>query len=200
MKISHILALGLLLLAGTSCVFYTDPVEHAGEVGKNSALLYGNFYYGQHFNEEPDPKWFTTGLWIKNVDTGRKLYVEFKDTNSVYAVAVKPGWYRIMGFVRSDNEHGVKNRSGFHQTNTPAALAEPFEAQSGGQIYIGDYIWETKLDYPLIHWNLKFITNNFDATTVEFRQRHPELLTTSAKSIFERGIRSPRRSKMVFTQ
>ena len=191
MKISHILALGLLLLAGTSCVFYTDPVERAGEVGKNSALLYGNFYYGQHFSEEPDPKWFTTGLWIKNADTGRKLYVEFKDTNSVYAVEVKPGWYCIMGFVRSDNEHGVKDRSAFHQTNTPAALTEPFEVQSGDQIYIGDYIWETKLDYPILHWNLKSITNNFAATTVEFRQRYPERLIAPTKSIFERGIRSP---------
>ncbi len=191
MKTNHVFALGLLMLACTSCVFYSDPVEHAHQINKNSSLLYGNFFYGQHFSEEISPSWYTTGLWVKNVSTGRTFYIEFKDTNSVYAVQVNPGRYQIMGFVRSDNEHGVKARSVFSPTNTPGTLGEPFEAQSGDQIYIGDYIWETKLDYPLIHWNLKSITNNFDATTVELRQRYPELLTAPAKSIFDRDIRSP---------
>ena len=192
MKTSHILALSLLMLSCTSCVFYADPVEHAGDAGKNSALLYGNFFYGQHFKEEPDPRWFTTGLWIRNADTGHKLYVEFKDTNSVYAVEVKAGRYQIMGFVRSSNEHRVSDCGILPSTSAPDFLAAPFAALPGDQIYIGDYIWETKFDYPLIHWNLKFITNNFEATTLKFRRAYPKLMTAPAKSIFDRASIQPR--------
>ena len=191
MKIIHVLGLGLLMWCGTSCVFYTAPVKSTGQVNKNNALFYGHFYYGQHFAEELNPNWRTTGLWIKNVDAGRTLYLEFKPTNSVYAVQIQPGHYQIMGWVRSDNEHGVKNRMAFSATNTPGAVTTPFAARAGDQIYLGDYTCETKLDYPILHWRLKSIGNNFAITTAELRRSYPELPRTPEKSIFDRSLYAP---------
>jgi len=179
---------GLLLLC-VSCVFYATPVKHAGQTNKNDAILYGRFHYGHHFTEELNPAWYTTGLSIRNETTDRLYYIELKETNTVYAVQVEPGRYRITGLVRSDNEHGVKARITFPSTNSPAWLTGSFEARKGEHIYIGDYQGETKLDYPILTFTLKYITNNFDATTMEFRNIYPELISTPAVSIFDRAFR-----------
>jgi len=169
MKTVHVLGLILLMWCCTSCVFYTAPVKSVGQINKSNAILYGHFYYGRHYAEELNQNWRTTGLWIKNLDAGRTLYLEFKPTNSVYAVQAGPGHYQIMGWVRSDNEHGVKNRIFFSATNAPRIVTTPFPAQAGDQIYLGDYICETKLEYPILRWRLKSINNNFDITTAELR-------------------------------
>ena len=179
---------GLMLLC-VSCVFYSAPVKHAGQTNKDKAILYGRFYYGHHFAEELNPAWRTTGLSIRNETTDRTYYIELKVTNTVYGVQVEPGSYRITGLVRSDNEHGVKARITFPSTNSTAWLTEPFKARKGEHIYIGDYQGETKLDYPILTFKLKYITNNFDATTVEFRNSYPELMATPAVSIFDRPFR-----------
>ena len=189
MKIIHLLTLSFLMLGCSSCVFYASPVKPASEINKKNALLYGRFFYGHHFTEELNPAWRTTGLWIKNEATDRSLYIQLKDTNPVYAVQVVPGRYRIAGFVRSDNEHGVKDCIAFSATNVPSAMAGSFEARAGDQIYIGDFIWETRLDYPILHWKLKSIDNNFNATTIEFRQAYPKLPATPLESIFSRAFR-----------
>lgn len=173
----------------TSCVFYSTPVKSAGQINQDDTILYGRFHYGQHFAEEPNPAWYTRGLWIRNETTDRTHYIELKETNEVYAVQVEPGSYRIMGLVNTDNEHGVKGRIAFALTNRPGWLTEPFQARKGEQIYIGDYQCETKLDWPMLTFKFKYITNNFDATTVEFRNKYPELMTTTAASIFDRSFR-----------
>jgi len=164
-------------------------VKHAGQINKNNAILYGRFYYGHHFTEELNPAWHTTGLSIRNETTDRTFYIELKETNTVYGVQVEPGSYRIMGLVRSDNEHGVKARITFPSTNSTVWLTRPFKARKGEQIYIGDYQGETKLDYPILTFKLKYITNNFDATTMEFQNNYPEMMTTPAVSIFDRTFR-----------
>jgi len=181
--------LNLLMLFCVSCVFYAAPVKQADQINQKKAILYGRFYYGQHFTEEASPTWYTTGLWIKNETTDRTDYIELRESNSVYAVQVLPGQYRIAGLVHSDNEHGVKNRNTFSPTNMIPWLARPFEVRSGEQVYIGDYQGETKLDYPILTFRLRYITNNFEATTSEFREKYPGLLTSQASSIFSRSFR-----------
>ena len=187
--------LGLILLAGlnlvmllcVSCVFYAAPVQRADQINKEKAILYGRFDFGHHFKEEISPTWFTTGLWVRDEVADRTLYIQFKETNKVYAVQVVPGKYRITGLVRSDNKHGVEQR--VTATNLPAQLAEPFEVRKGEQIYIGDYQGENQYDYPMLIFKLKDITNNFVATTLEFRKNYPALLTSPAVSIFDRSFR-----------
>ena len=190
MKTVNVLGLCLLMWCCASCVFYARQVKLAGQINKNDAILYGRFYYGQHFAEEINPAWYSRGLWIRNETTGRTHYIELKDSNAVYAVQFEPGNYRITGMVKTDNEHGVKGRIAFPSTNRPTCLDTPFEARKGEHIYIGDYIGETKLDWPLLTFKLKCITNNFDATTLEFHNNYPELATTSSISIFDRNFRS----------
>ncbi|HEV2694901.1 MAG TPA: hypothetical protein VG347_18555 [Verrucomicrobiae bacterium] len=158
-------------------------------MNKNNALLYGRFYYGHHFAEEINPAWYTRGLWIRNEATDRTYYIELRESNAVYAVQVEPGNYRIAGLVKTDNEHGMKGRIVFPLTNQPAWLVTPFQARKGERIYIGDYMGETKFDYPMPIFRLKDITNNFTATTVEFRNNYPELMTAPAVSIFDRSFR-----------
>ena len=43
----------------------------------------------------------------------------------------------------------------------------------------------------LSEWRIKFITNNFANTTVEFRENHPKLMTVPADSVFELQTRQP---------
>ena len=174
---------------GTSCVFYAPPVKRADQINKDDAILYGRFTYGEHFTEELNPAWYTAGVWLRNETSDRTHYLELKVTNTVYGVQVEPGSYRITGLVRSENEHRVKARVAFPWTNAPAWLAASFEVRKGEQIYIGDYQCETKLDYPILHTRIKSITNNFAATTVEFRKTCPELMTTPAVSIFDPSFR-----------
>jgi hypothetical protein len=188
-RLPLVAGLNLIMLLCVSCVFYATPVKRAGQMNKNDAILYGRFDYGQYFAAELNPAWFTTGLWIRNETTGQTHYIQFKETNMVYGVQVEPGSYRILGLVRSDNEHGVKSRVEFPSTNPAAWLTGSFEAHKGEQIYIGDYRCENSLDYPILHTRLYSGTNNFAATTVEFRNNYPELMATAAISIFDRSFR-----------
>jgi len=188
-KLLLIAGLNLMMLLCVSCAFYSTPVKRAGEINKNHAILYGRFYYGHHFAEEPNPAWYTAGVWIRNETTDRTQYIELREKNAVYAVQVEPGSYRITGLVKTDNEHGVKGRITFPATNQAAWLARTFDVRKGERIYIGDYQGETKLDYPILTFKLRYITNNFAATTAEFRNNYPELMTTTAASIFDRSFR-----------
>jgi hypothetical protein len=188
MKTFHIFCLGILIFCSASCVFYISPVQRANQVNKSEAMFYGKFFYGRHFSEELNPSWYTTGLWIENTGTGHALYIEFKDTNYVYAVQVEPGIYRIAGSVRSDNEHGVKQRMVFTETNFPGIILKPFEARAGDQIYLGDYMWETKSDWPMMYWKLKSVDDQFLTTTSELLQACPGVLGSAGKNVFDRSL------------
>lgn len=164
------------------CAHQIAAISPAAPPDKNAVVLYGRFSLGRDYSFGN-----RLALWLKILDTQKSVYIYFDADQPVYGIAVQPGRYQLAGFVGVNNTHEVKVRREF-----PASrLTSPFAAAAGSQIYIGDFSGRTTYDGMLSEWRIKFITNNFANTTVEFRENHPKLMTVPADSVFELQTRQP---------
>jgi len=181
MKRLQIIALHLMLLLCSSCMFYEKPLSPDTQAGSRNAILYGRFsQVKDHYSD------FNLGLWIKNVDSGSSVYVRFATNDPVSAIAVKPGKYRIAGFVGANPEHETQCRHLFLPTEVRGPISRPFLAKAGAQVYIGDFGGQISDDSVIVGWKIKSVTNNFDDTSVEFRKKYSNLLTVPVDSLFDR--------------
>lgn len=169
-----------LLLACTSCAYFNHPLETGDTVSPKNALLYGRFNLTQDNDDG-----FQLGLWLENVKTKSPVYLSFLATNSIYAVDVKPGDYRINGFIAINREHKIKARHYFPPTTPGKPIRTTFTAASGAQIYIGDYSGRVTYDRIMVEWKVDSLLNNFEFTTAEFRMKYPGIPYAQAVSIFQ---------------
>jgi len=179
-RLPLIAGLNLLLLFCSSCTFYDKPLSPGAQADGRNAILYGRFgLIKDHYSN------FNLGLWIKNVDSGSSYYVRFATNDPVCAVTVNPGNYRIAGFVGANPEHETQCRELFSPGALKGRPALPFTARAGAQIYIGDFAGQVNDDSLIVEWRIRGLTNNFDATSVEFRQKYPGLMTGPVVSLFD---------------
>jgi hypothetical protein len=171
-----------LLLACTSCTYFNHPLEPRDTVNRKNAVLYGRFNLTQDNDDG-----FQLGLWLENVKTKSPVYLSFLATNSIYAVDVKPGDYRIQGFIAINREHQLKARHQFPPTTPGKPIRTTFTAESGAQIYIGDYSGRVTYDRIMVEWKVESLRNNFEFTTAEFRMKYPGIPYARATSIFQTG-------------
>ncbi len=169
-----------LLLAVTSCTYFNHPLEPGDTVSRKNAVLYGRFNLTQDNDDG-----FQLGLWLENVKTKSPVYLSFLATNSSYAVDVKPGDYRINGFIAINREHQLKARHYFPPTTAGKPIRTTFAAVAGAQIYLGDYSGRVTYDRIMVEWKVESLRNNFEFTTSEFRMKYPRLPYARATSIFQ---------------
>ena len=171
-----ILAAGILLTA--ACAHLEPALPPQAKADPKSAVIYGRFSLADDFAFKNK-----MALWLENMDTRHPLYLYFDHGEPLYSVRVKPGAYRIMGFVGLNRTHEIKTRSPIRLLQTV------FYATAGSETYLGDFTGMVKWDSVFFIWGIKSCTNNFAATTAEFRAKYPLLTPTSTQSVF--GARSP---------
>jgi len=170
-----IVLIGLLwILAG--CAHQSPEILPSAHLDKKSAILYGRFSIGYEFSAEN-----RLALWLQNLDAQSPVYIYFDPDQPVYCIAVKPGRYRVVGFVGVNRLHEIRGRREF-----PASrFTVPFTASAGRQIYLGDFTGTATFDGMLSEWSVKSALNNFAETTVDLREKYRNLATVPVGSIFE---------------
>ena len=160
----------------TGCAHEAPAILPSAHLDHQSAILYGRFGIGHEFSGEN-----RLALWLQNLDAQTPVYIYFDADQPVYCIAVKPGRYRVAGFVGVNRLHEIRGRRDF-----PASrFTVPFTAPSGSEIYLGDFTGTATFDGMLSEWSVKSATNNFAETTVEFREKYGNLMVVPAISVFE---------------
>ena len=155
-----------------SFAHFSSPMNQTFVPGTNSAVVYGRFATGPDFafgNE--------IALRLRNERSKREYLIRCRDKDSVYGVVVEPGEYTVAGFVATFMERRTVGRRTFTHT-------VPFEVRSNSATYLGDFTTYAKTDFAAQRWGVTGVTNNFVATTDEFKQRYPNFASVSLVSAF----------------
>jgi len=152
-------------------------VKQSFEVDTKSAVVYGRFRTGPDFafgNE--------LALRLSNEDSKRVYLIRCRDKDSVCAIAVDPGRYRIAGFLATFMDHRPVGRRNFPNTGS-------FQVRSNAATYLGDFSGYAKLGPMTQKWGVTGMTNNFTATTDEFRLKYPNLTAVAVYSAIDQRPR-----------
>ncbi len=106
-------------------------------------------------------------LRLRNEETKNEYLIQMRKEDAVYGIAVEPGRYRIAGFVATFAERRTAGRRTFR--NTPL-----FDVSPNSMVYLGDFQGLTQGRFVGQLWEIKGMTNNFAATTEEFRKKHSQ--------------------------
>jgi len=156
---------------------FSPPVKQSFNVDTNSAVVYGRFATGPDFA-------FGNELALRLCKDGSKrvYLIRCRDRDSVCAIAVEPGQYRIGGFLATFMDHRPVGRRNFPDTGS-------FQVRSNSVTYLGDFTGYAKIGPMTQVWGVTGITNNFTATTDEFRLKYPNLASAPVFSPFDQQPR-----------
>lgn len=178
MRLFFLAGLGLLL---TSCVHRSPEFSPAAKANPNAAIFYGRFLVNENKNMYENK----LALWLQNMDTKRNVYLYFDPGNPLYAVQVAAGRYRVVGYAAANRAHQSEGHRPFSDDQHMVRLSRPFAVAAGSVTYLGDYSGHATYDGLFMEWNLDSWTNNFIRTSLEFRERYPNLRTTPVASMLE---------------
>ena len=181
-NVLQVIAWGGLVWLLAGCAHESPAILPSVQPDKKTAILYGRFSIGHEFSAEN-----RLALWLQNPDTQAQVYIYFDPDQPVYCITVKPGRYRVAGFVGVNRLHEIRGRREFPASRFTAL----FTAPAGSQIYLGDFSGTATFDGMLSEWSVEPITNNFAATTVEFREKYRNLMMVPAVSAFELQTENP---------
>lgn len=156
-----------------SFAHFSPPVKQTANMDTNSAVVFGRFGTGPDFafgNE--------LALRLCSESSKRVYLIRCRDKDSVYAVAVEPGYYRVAGFLATYMDHRPVG-------GTRLPEFGPFPVRSGSVTYLGDFNGYAKVSPAGGQtWGIKGVTNNFPATTDEYRLKYPNLAPVPVFSAF----------------
>src|SRR5262249_45568984 len=95
-----------------------------------------------------------------------------------YAVAVEPGHYELAGFIGTFMDHRPTGQGTFPQFG-------PFQVSSNAATYIGDFNTYASIGPAVQTWGIRSFTNNFAASTGEFRLKCTNLASAQVVSAFD---------------
>ena len=160
-----------------SVAHFSPPVKESFNVDTNSAVVYGRFATGPDFafgNE--------LALRLCNESSKRVYLIRCRDKDSVYAITVEPGRYRVAGFLATFMDHRPVGRRNFPTTGS-------FQVRSNAATYLGDFTGYAKIGPMTQEWGVREMTNNFTATTDEYRLRYSNLSSVPVFSPFDEQSR-----------
>jgi hypothetical protein len=155
---------------------FSSPVKESFSLTTNSAVVYGRFALDQN-------RVIANQLALRLCEErSQKVYlIPCRAKESVYAVEVLPGRYRLEGYLGTSPAHRPRARHRF--TDAPI-----FDVRSNSLTYLGDFAGYAKVGFGTEEWGLSAITINFEATTDELRQKYPNLASNPTYSIYDEGI------------
>jgi hypothetical protein len=186
MKSFHTFCFALAFLLCAACAHFESSVSPRAKADPETAILYGRFTLRHTFSAG-----LKIALWLQNADTQKSVYICFDEAQPFRAIEVKPGRYRILGFLDTNRGHQIRGHHAFPATGLGGRIALAFTAAPGSQTYLGDFTGHATLNDIIENWGVDAITNNFTDTTLEFREKYPNLLKVSAASIFAPSITQP---------
>jgi hypothetical protein len=179
MKAMRTMFIGVSLFLTTSCAFQAPPVSLTAVPDQQTAIIYGRFTVGADYNMGN-----RLVLWLKSLDAGQSVYIYFDEKHPLQAIRVKPGVYQVKGFAGTDGMHKIIGRRVFPNTGLMGKIVKPFKVPAGSEVYVGDFTGSATLSLYQ-EWTLDSFTNDFAGTTVEFREKYPNLVSVPAISMFE---------------
>jgi hypothetical protein len=179
MKSFHALWFGLAFLLCAGCAHFASSVSPRAKADPETAILYGRFTLRHTFSAG-----LKIALWLQNADTQKSVYICFDETQPFRAIEVKPGSYRILGFLDTNRGHQIRGHHVFPATGLGGRVSLAFNAAPGSQTYLGDFTGHATLNDIIENWGVDSITNNFTDTTAEFHEKYPNQATVPAASIF----------------
>lgn len=152
---------------------FAPPVSDSFQMDTNTAVVYGRFQKKSDMGGGNQ-----IALRLRNERTKKEYLIQMRKDDAVYGIAVEPGRYRIPGFVGTFAERRTAGHGSFR--NAPV-----FEVNSNALVYLGDFQGYTQGRFVGQLWEVRGVTNNFAATTEEFRKKHPPVAAISAVSVLE---------------
>ena len=152
---------------------FSSPINDSSSIDTNCAVVYGRFATGPDFafgNE--------LALRLRNESSKRVYLIRCRDKDPVYAIAVEPGRYRVAGFLATYMDHRPVGQRKFAGTNT-------FDVKSGSATYLGDFTGYARVGVMAQEWGISGMTNNFAASTDEYKVRYSKLSSLPVASAFE---------------
>ncbi len=156
-----------------SVVRFSPPVKESFNIDTNSAVVYVRFATGPDFafgNE--------LALRLSSENSKRVYLIRCRDKDSVSAIAVEPGRYRIAGFLATF----IDNRPAGQRNFPNSGL---FQVRSNSATYLGDFTAYAKIGPMTQEWRVRDMTNNFTVTTSEYRLKYSKLSSARIFSAFD---------------
>src|SRR5258706_11701596 len=138
-----------------SVAHFSPPVKESFNVDTNNAVVYGRFATGPDFafgNE--------LALRLCNESSKRVYLIRCRDKDSVSAIAVEPGRYRIAGFLATF----IDNRPAGQRNFPNSGL---FQVRSNSATYLGDFTAYAKIGPMTQEWRGRGMNNEFNITLNE---------------------------------
>ena len=165
-------------------VRFSPPIKQSFNLNTNNAVVYGSFATPPHFG-------FGGGLALRLCEEHAKpvYFIPCRGKEPVCAIAVKPGRYKITGYLAADADNQVCGRRDFLDSRI-------FEVRSNSLTYLGDFYAIANIGAFTQEWHIDAGTNNFHATTQVLWQKYPNLASNPTSSIYDQklmalGTRSP---------
>jgi hypothetical protein len=141
---------------------FTPAADQSFQLDTNTMV------YGRFENKADMGGGNRIALRLRNEDSRREYLIGLREKEPVYGIAVEPGHYRIAGFVATFVDYRTAGRRTFRD-------APLFEVPPNSVVYLGDFRSLTQGRIVSQSWGIQDVTNNFVATTDEFRRRYPGL-------------------------
>jgi hypothetical protein len=178
----------ILLILISSCVSTVQVVK------QGDTLLSDSGYMAIVFSKKVD----LISLSLRDVymevqqkDTGRNLYIPFGAGGELRLIALAPGSYKIENFVymsgitsiqgSNSQKPGVLdtrpilNGSTLDKAKFAESLCKEFVVAAGEIVYIGDYSWDSKIDFLGPAVEISFSSQSQAAILDMVRAAHPGL-------------------------
>jgi hypothetical protein len=160
--------LGFVCILLTGCVRFAPPVASGERLDPGNSYLYGRFFQSPRGNS------LQFGLLITSDKKNRDYCIRFnREKESVYAIPVSPGEYKINKLLFLDADNVVQDTLYLSYLISNCV----FTVEKGNAYYLGDYFGETasKPTYhgPNNRWILRGICDNFTNTTQELEYKRP---------------------------
>ena len=175
-KIFKILSVLIMVQLIIGCVSIPSALSPEAKSEPGVGYVYGRFknvHTPDSFYRHPR---LVLNLQGKNNVTN--YLIKFDEVESTTAIAVKPGIYNLNTLLifwgLSDDK--INRRE---TTLTKGPLTVEFSVEPGKAYYIGDFLGNTlateTLSSQSLEWKLESVKNNFENTTLDFKNKYPNL-------------------------
>ena len=161
--------LGIVSVLLCGCARFAPPVGSGEPLNPDQSYLYGRFLQSPRGNS------LQFGLLITSSRRNREYCIRLnKESDSVYAIPVSPGQYKINKLLFLDGDDVIQDALYLSYLISNCV----FSVEQGNAYYLGDYFGETAskrtFHGPKNQWILRGICDNFTNTTQELEYKYPQ--------------------------
>jgi len=175
---------------------HAKQIDPAMPLAANKAYLYGQFKL-----DRDRMNYTRVYLRVENLDTGSPVDIRMlEQRESIYAVEVGPGMYRIKEFMFTMAGPASMTLSSdakrFGQPTEASYLIKPVKVEAGKAYYLGEFSSVTRRSevpnsYPMMlrfSAHLTGISQNFEVTTNALKNRYPAFASIECRPAYDQQL------------